>query len=247
MYHLIDTCFINEHAGTARVFFIRFGGQSFLRCFTIAFWSLHGDQTTKKSKCWLFEEDFPQHTLFCPSILPKSTMGLGHHSSFRCDWGRRRCLVWGRCCQEEQDHASLDHSGSRWLHILVGELDNYFVGTISPLVHPLIRCLVSIRKNLSPPPKKWGRWMDFEDSIQGQLPWVPGCTLSPPATTSTSQTSFNKKREVKSDAFKFGDYVDEELSFLWSEVVETHGDFWEHFFGGMSSGWFLFFVFVCVF
>ena len=58
------------------------------------------------------------------------------------------CLVWGRCCQEEQDHASLDHSGSRW-HILVGELDIYFVGTISPLVHPPIRCLVSIIKNLS--------------------------------------------------------------------------------------------------
>ena len=95
MYHLIDTCFINEHAGTARVFFIRFGGQSFLSCFTIAFWSLHGDQTTKISKCWLFEEDFPQHTLlshllyiivcFCPSILPKSTKSLWvwvitHHS-----------------------------------------------------------------------------------------------------------------------------------------------------------------------
>ena len=57
------TCFINEHAGTATVFFIRYGGQSFLSCFTIAFWSVHGDQTTKKNKCWLFEEDFPQHTL----------------------------------------------------------------------------------------------------------------------------------------------------------------------------------------
>lgn len=54
-----------------------------------------------------------------------------------------------------------------------------------------------------------------------------------------------QKREVKSDAFKFGDYVDEELSFLWSEVVETHGDFWGHFFGADEQPMVVF-LFLCV-
>ena len=34
------------------------------------------------------------------------------------------------------------------------------------IISPSTRCLVSIIKHFSPPPKKkWGRWMDFEDSI----------------------------------------------------------------------------------
>ena len=99
MYHLIDTCFISEHAGTARVFFIRYGGQSFFyHCFLVITWrSNHpknpNDGYLKRTSLNILFFPLTIIVCFCPSILPKSTMRLGHHSSFRCDWGRRRCLV----------------------------------------------------------------------------------------------------------------------------------------------------------
>ncbi len=69
------------------------------------------------------------------------------------------------------------------------------------------------------------------------LPWkkrgklIPTETPSPP--TANAQ-HLQKNGEVKSDAFKFGDYVDEELSFLWSEVTWGWGCFL-FFFGWMMG------------